>query len=102
MNSVILVLTLPTRGLPVSACNTACQIVSLCEPQFLYATHTPARTLVMSRTRIPANGRVGEVGESAVAVARPLQSEHLEPLSRIGGLKYFARCKAVLEVDVLR
>ena len=44
-----------------------------------YGKRTPARTLVISRTLIPANGRVGE---SAAAVARPLQSEHANPLSR--------------------
>ena len=55
---------------------------------FLHATHTPARTLVMSRTRIPANG---SVGKSAAAVARPLQSGWWRPLSRMRGLRYLAR-----------
>ena len=42
---------------------------------------TPARTLVMSKTRIPANGSVGETG--GAAVARPRHVEHIEPLNLI-------------------
>lgn len=52
----------------------------------------------MSRTRIPANGRVGE---SAAAVARLLQSEKFEPLSRVRGLRCFARPKDVLDVAIV-
>ena len=69
--------TMPTRGLPVFACNTALDR----QPNrkyFSYAAHTPARTLVMSKTRTPANGRVGE---SVAAVARPLQRGYLMSLS---------------------
>lgn len=66
---------------------------------FLHATHTPARTLVMSRTRIPANG---SVGKSAAAVARPLQSGWWKPLSRIRGLRYLARpIIDVLEIAIM-
>lgn len=85
---------MPTRGLRVFAYNTAFQIVSQNKDTFVYATRTPASTLVMSRTRMPANG---SVGESTAAVARPLQSEQFEPLVRMPGLKYLARPKVVLE-----
>ena len=51
----------------------------------------------MSRTRIPANG---SVGESTAAVARPLQSEQFEPLNRIGELRNLARPKDVLETAI--
>lgn len=85
---------MPTQDLRAFVYNTAFRTVSLNRFGFLYATHTPARTLVMSRTRIPANG---SVGESAAAVAKPLQSELLEPLSRMRGLRYLARPRDVLE-----
>ena len=94
---IILDLTMPTRGLRVFAYNTAFQIVSQNKDQFVYATRTPARTLVMSRTRMPANG---SVGESTAAVARPLQSEQFEPLVRTRGLRYLARPKAVFDTAI--
>lgn len=95
---IILDLTMPTQGLRVFACNTAFRMVSQNENTFPYTRRTPARTLVMSKTRMPANGRVGE---SAAAVARPLQSEQLEPLSHTRELKYLARPKDVLEVAIV-
>ena len=52
----------------------------------------------MSRTRIPANGRVGE---SAAAVARPLQSKHFKSLSTGRDLNFFARPKDVLDVAIV-
>lgn len=52
----------------------------------------------MSRTRMPANG---SVGESAAAVARPLQREHFEPLSRMRGLRCLIRLKDVLEAAIV-
>ena len=71
--------------------------VSRNELRSLYARHTPARILVMSRTRIPANGIVGE---SAAAVARPLQSEYVKPLSLVRGLRCFARQKDMLDIAI--
>ncbi len=44
---------------------------------------TPARTLVMSKTLIPANGSVGET--AGAAVARPRHVGHIEPLTPTGG-----------------
>ena len=44
---------------------------------------TPARTLVMSKTLIPANGSVGET--AGAAVARPRHIEHIEPLNPTWG-----------------
>lgn len=52
----------------------------------------------MSRTRIPANGRVGE---SAAAVAKPLQSEHFKPLISERGLRFLTRLKGVLDVAMV-
>lgn len=52
----------------------------------------------MSRTRIPANG---SVGESAAAVARPLQSEQFEPLGRMRGLKCLTGPRNVLKVAMM-
>ena len=46
---------------------------------------TPAKTRVMSSTRMPASGRVGE--SAVVAVARPRNKVFLEPLERILVLK---------------
>ncbi len=63
-----------------------------------YAAHTPARTLVMSRTRIPANGIVGE---SAAVVARPLHSEHFKPLNAMRGLRCLARPKDVPDIVIM-
>ena len=60
----------------------------------MYAIYTPARTLVMSRTRIPDKGKVDE---SAAAVARPLQSECFEPLGRGRECKNFVRLRDVLD-----
>ena len=48
----------------------------------------------MSRTRIPAKGKVGE---SAAAVARPLQSEYFEPLSRGRERKCLVRLRDFLD-----
>lgn len=95
---IILNLTMPTRGLQVFACSTAFQIVSQNGHMFLCAIHTPARTLVMSRTRISANG---SVEESAAAVARPLQSEQFEPMSCVRGLRCLARPEIVLEIAIV-
>ena len=91
-------MAMPTRGLQVFACNTAFRIVSRKRNRFLYAQHTPARTLVMSRIRIPANG---SVGESAAAVARPLQSEQFEPLGRMRDLKCLTGPRNVLKVAMM-
>ena len=63
-----------------------------------HATHTPARTLVMSKTRIPANG---SLGESAAAVARPVQCEQSRPLSRMRGRRYLVRPIDVLDVAIM-
>lgn len=52
----------------------------------------------MSRTRIPANGNVGE---SAAAVARPLQSEQFKPLSRMRDFKCLIRPNDVLEKAIV-
>ncbi len=63
-----------------------------------FAAHTPARTLVMSRTRIPANGRVGE---SAAVVARPLHSEHFKPLNGVRALRCLARPKDIPDTAIM-
>lgn len=89
---------MPTRGLQVFACNKALRIVSQKNSKPFYAEHTPARTLVMSRTRIPANGRVGL---SVADVARPLQSEHSEPLSRTRVLSRLATHEDTLEIAIV-
>ena len=74
---------MPTQGLQVFACNMAFRIVSEHTHMFLRATHTPARTLVISRTRIPANGSVAEPAVVTAAVAKPWQCEQAEPLGRV-------------------
>ena len=48
-------------------------------PQVGDTKHTPARTLVISNTRIPANGSVGEL---EAVVAEDLWTAFLEPLNR--------------------
>lgn len=60
--------TIPTQDLLGSVYNTA----TYRQPCFLFfdlVIHTPASTLVISKTRIPANGKVGE--SAAAAVANP-------------------------------
>ena len=52
----------------------------------------------MSRTRMPANG---SVGESAAAVARPLQREQFKSLSRIRGFRILIRLKDVVEAVIV-
>ena len=65
---------LPTQGLPISECSMA--IIPMSMPQSLDESLlsfrlTPARTLVISSTRIPANGSF-EVSGAAVACPRIL------------------------------
>ena len=60
---------------------------------------TPARTLVMSKTRIPANGSVGET--AGAAVARPRHVEHIEPLNPIWGRMGLEKRIRVLKLAIL-
>ena len=54
--------------------------------------HTPARTLVMSRMRRPANGRVGELEGD---VAKPLRKDDVEALKLVSFLKLLVRRKII-------
>ena len=52
------------------------------KPSYIYGCgtwRTPARTLVMSKILMPANGRVGET--AGAAVARPRHILHIGPLN---------------------
>ena len=60
---------------------------------------TPARTLVMSKTRIPANGSVGET--AGAAVARPRHIEHIEPLNPTCGRMGFEKRMRALKLAML-
>jgi hypothetical protein len=76
---IILDVILPTRGLRVFVYNTAGQmLVLICTLTLDKLRHTPASTLVISSTRIPANGNVGET--ASAAVARPRHMGQIEPL----------------------
>ena len=77
---------MPTQGLLVFVYSTATAIVSsifLLRPE--KGKHAPASTLVMSNTRMPANGKVA--GTASAAVARPRHIGHIEPLKRALGLR---------------
>lgn len=72
-------MTEPTQDPPESGYNMAFRH-SVSSTRHLGYGLTPARTLVMSRTRMPANGNVRE---SEAAVASPRRHKgHIEPLSR--------------------
>lgn len=53
----------------------------------------------MSKTRIPANGSVGET--AGAAVARPRHIEHLEPLNAAWGRMGLERHSRVLNLAML-
>ena len=77
---------LPTQDLQESACNMAMQCVSKkSNCSFIKSCHTPARTLVISSTRMPAKGNVGEF---PAFVAKPPQVEDLESLMLFVGLSW--------------
>ena len=87
----ILDLTGPTQGLPIFAYNMAAarkseRTQNLFSQMETLLSLTPAKTRVMSSTRIPAKGRVGE--STGAAVAKPRRRELLEPLSRFNGREH--------------
>lgn len=49
-----------------------CQLISSIAVGKVQSQFTPANTLVMSKTLMPASGRVGEFGDTAVASPRLL------------------------------
>lgn len=72
-----------TQDLPGFACNKAFE----CQHANSIAQNlkpTPARTLVISNTRIPASGKVGDVGPVA---AELLYVDDAELLTLLGGLR---------------
>ena len=87
MGRCILGLRLPTPGLQVFEYNMAGVVVRL-DLKNGQDGPTPAKTLVMSSTRMPASGSVGEF---AAAIAKLRCLAILEPLSILSGLTCLAR-----------
>ena len=88
---------MPTRGLRVFAYSMAILRQNGRSSKYYYIFLTPARTLVMSNTRVPANGKVGEL--FAVA-ARPRHLEYSEPLKCVRNRRLLENHRETLEVAI--